>query len=191
MTSPLDLAMGGLAQASGLSLVTGGLLVLREFTPVPAAGGVLPPPKVDVRLTFDASTLAADAILTSGDLVEETSLQTALLLSLFTDARASAEQLERFGGDQPRGWWGDAHSKIDGDQFGSLLWLLEREVDTTETLNRAREFASQAVAWIVDQGLAASVDVEAEYLSAGVLALRVSPQRAALPRERFAFVWEP
>lgn len=189
MTSPLDIAMGGLGQASGLSLATGGLLVLREFTPfgAPVVGEV---PKVDVRLLFDGQALDGDVLLASGDLVEENSLQTALLLSLFTDRRATPEQLQRFGGDNPRGWWGDADATVPGDAFGSHLWLLEREIELQETLNRAREYGEQAVEWIIEDGLAESIAVVAAYPQRGVLALQVTPERARGTRERFAFVWE-
>lgn len=189
MTSPLDLALGGLGQMSGLSLTTGGLLVLREFTPIVGATGVLRP-RIDARLLFDTSTLDGDVLLLAGDLLAENSLQTALLLSLFTDRRATRDELERFGGDDPRGWWGDVDAQVPGDQFGSRLWLLEREVDTDETLNRARAYAEEAVAWVVEDGLAESIPVAAEYLRPGVLALQISPVRARADRERFAFVWE-
>lgn len=189
MTTPLDLVTGGLGQASGLSLVTGGLLIVREITAI-SGSTLLVPPKVDVKLAFDVLTLDGDVSLQSGDLVAENSLQTALMLSLFTDRRASAEQLERFGGDQPRGWWGDADARVAGDEFGSLLWLLEREVQSAETLNRAREYAEQAVAWIIEDGIAQEIPVLAEFPRTNMLALQISPVRARGPRERFAFVWE-
>jgi len=190
MTSPLDLVTSGLGQASGLSLASGGLLVLREFTPFSRAGTVTVP-KVDVRLVYDRTQLEGDVLLEAGDLVDESSLESALLLSLFTDARATVEELERYGGENPRGWWGDADAVVPGDIFGSKLWLLEREVDTRETLARAREYAEQAVAWIVADGLADSVPVLAEYPRRNMLALQVSPMRTRTPgRERFAFVWE-
>lgn len=188
MTAPLDLVSGGLGQASGLSLVTQGLLVISELTPV-FAGGVLGPAKIDVRLAWDLTALDSDVRLSSGDLEAENGLATALMLSLFCDARASADQLERFGGDEARGWCLDSLAAVPGDQYGSLLWLLQREVQIPETLNRAREYAEQATRWLIDDGLADSVLVAAEYPQRGMLALQIEPVRARAPRERFAFVW--
>lgn len=191
MTSPLDLVTGGLGQASGLSLVTGGLLIITEVTTPFGGSGGAAPRRVDAKLVFSNEFGDADLPLELGDLTVENGLETALLLSLFTDQRASQEELERVGGDDPRGWWGDAYSKFAGDRFGSRLWLLERELQTPETLNRALEYARDAVQWLIDDRIARSVQVLAEFPSNGLLALQISPERASNePRERFAFVWE-
>jgi phage gp46-like protein len=185
----LDLVTRGLAQASGLSLTSGGLLVIRELPEAPgiqAAGR-----RVDARLVFDAGELAADLALVAGDLEADNGLETALLLSLFTDARASDEELARFGDTDPRGWWGDSESEFQGDVFGSKLWLLAREKQTNETLNRARDYAQQALDWLREDGIAERVAVDALYPRRGVLGLIVEIERARMPRDRFAFVFEP
>lgn len=145
--------------------------------------------RVDVRLTFDSDALAADVSIANGDLAADNGLETAMLLSLFCDARASREELEQFGGDDARGWWADGFSNIEGDGYGSKLWLLEREKETPETLRRAKEYAQQALRWLVEDEVAQSVTVEASWKARGVIALMIDVQRPSVPRERFAFVW--
>lgn len=192
MTSPLDFVSWGLSQASGLSLTTGGLLVLLDAGEGAAPGELAVPPKIDVQLIFDPleSVLDGDLAIENGDLVIENSLGTALLLSLFTDARASDEELARFGGDDPRGWWGDALATFERDRFGSKLWLLQRETQTTATLAKAKAYAEEALAWLITDGICDAVNVTALYPQRSLLGLVVDPVQARSVRQRFAFVWE-
>jgi phage gp46-like protein len=188
MTSPLDLVTGGLGQASGLSLTTGGLLLIQESSPViPGMGADAQ--RIDVRLVFDPSTGESDVLLVAGDLAKETGLATALLLSLFTDARADEKQLERYGGDDPRGWCLDAYARVPGDEYGSRLWLLQREAQIPENLNLARELAQQATAWMIADGVVDGFNILSDYPFRNWLALQIEPLRANAARERFAFVW--
>lgn len=190
MSSPIDLLTGGLIDAGGLALTTGGLLVARQV--VPGAGAVFTvPPRVDVKILFDLTDLLdGDIALEDGDLVVENSLGSALLISLFTDRRADADELARFGGDDPRGWWADSLALVPGDECGSKLWLLQREKQTAETLQRAREYTEQALAWLIEDGICERVNVEALYPRDRLLGLIVEPVRARATNERFAFVWE-
>ena len=195
MSSGLSLITGGLFKPSGLSLVTQGLIVLASPGSSFVSGAPILP-TIDVLLAFDPNTLAGDIAIENGDLARETSLRTAVLLSLFTDRRATPEELARFGGDDARGWWGDSIAEVDGDQFGSKLWLLGREKVLPETLNRAREYARQALSWLVEDGVASEVRVEAAWLDdlvervpRGFLALGIEIQKPTDVPERYALVW--
>lgn len=126
--------------------------------------GVGQPPRFDVRL--DGADLATDD-----------GLQTAVLLSLLTDRRAEADDLLPDGGTDRRGWWADAYPDVEGDRIGSRLWLLAREKDTATTLQRAREYAEEALAWLLEEGVARRVQVTAERVRSGVLGLRIEIQR--------------
>lgn len=193
----LDLLTRGLRSASGLSLVTKGLLggapqqvvvISQAFADAKDELGDL---KVDMRLLFSPENFEADLQLFAGDLAADDTLETAILLSLFTDARATEDELVRFGGADPRGFWGDSLAEIEGDRFGSKLWLLAREKQTAETLNRARDYATEALAWLIEDGIADEVPIEADYPQRGLLALGVEVVQARVPRQRFAFVWAP
>jgi phage gp46-like protein len=193
--SGLSLVTGGLFPTSGLSLTTGGLLVLAS-SGSSFSGTAALLPTLDALLAFDLDMLAGDIAIDSGDLARETTLQTAVLLSLFTDRRATADELARFGGDDARGWWGDELAEVDGDEFGSKLWLLSREKTLPETLNRAREYARQALAWMIEDDVASSVAVEAAWLDTlvprmprGILALGIEIVKPTDVPERYALVW--
>jgi phage gp46-like protein len=65
-------------------------------------------------------------------------LDTAVILSLFTDRRALDSDDIPKNSDR-RGFWGDAYPLVENDQWGSRLWTLHRAKATNETLRVARE----------------------------------------------------
>jgi len=119
---------------------------------------------------------SGDVVVVNSDLLTDDSLETAVLVSLFTDRRASVEQLPAGETDQ-RGYWGDIVPPVEGDTIGSLLWLLAREKATSETLSRAREYCQEALAWMIDDKIATSVDVAAEWIRAGVMGIAIQINR--------------
>lgn len=117
--------------------------------------------------------------LSGFDMAADDGLHTAVLLSLFTDARASATDLTPDGSDDLRGWWADAWAEIDGDQFGSRLWLLDREKLLPEVAIRADGWARDALAWMIDDGIASDVVVNATIAQPSLLQLTIEIVRAA------------
>lgn len=145
----------------------------------------------DIALAFD-DFRGGDLVLSGQDLARDDGLESAVLLSLFTDRRATTEQL-RAGDDKSdlRGWWGDFNPPADGDQSGSLLWLLAREKQSRETLARARQYAQQALAWMIEDRVASTITVTTEYGAPGVMHIGVDIDRPAGPRltYRYDFEW--
>lgn len=78
-------------------------------------------------------------------------LETAIVVSLFSDRRAYADEV----GDpmRRRGWIGDLVSETPGDRHGSGLWLYEQSRGTQATVTGVRSEADQAVHWMVEDGL--------------------------------------
>ncbi len=94
-----------------------------------------------------------------------------VMVSLLSDARAAAgDTLPDTSGDpvDRGGWWGDTYSGevgsagIDGDRWGSLLWLHRRSRVRVETAQQVRSRVESALAWLVSDGLAERVDVETQ-----------------------------
>ncbi|EGJ49057.1 phage GP46 family protein [Desulfocurvibacter africanus] len=114
-----------------------------------------------------------DLALDGFDLAADGSLRTAVILSLLCDRRAEEDDEIPDGTTFRRGWWADAYSETEGDRWGSRLWLLRRSKQLPETLRKAREYAEEALAWLVEDGVATSVSVTAEVVRNGVLGLLV------------------
>lgn len=105
-------------------------------------------------------------VVAGGDLATDDSLRTAVNISLGTNRRArddDALPADLGGGPADRGgWWGDLLVDDDappGDLIGSRLWLLAREKLTPATQRRAEAMCSEALDWMIQTRVAASVEV--------------------------------
>lgn len=113
-------------------------------------------------------------------LLKDSTLSTAVIVSLLTDRRAEPDdrlpvETPRTGsiGPDRRGWCGDALSDIAGDRIGSRLWLLVREKQTEETRRRAEAYIHEALQWLVTDKVVSTIDVAAEWSSIGRLDARI------------------
>lgn len=97
----------------------------------------------------------SDLVLEGGDLKLANGLSEAVLVSLFSDARASADDIETEQLSEPRGWWGEDPP----DRFGSKLWLLSRAKMTELTVLQARDYCVEALAWLRTLDIAEEVTV--------------------------------
>jgi phage gp46-like protein len=123
------------------------------------------------------------------DLAPDDGLETAVIISIFSDRRITDEDLPDLETNK-RGWWADAVSAIPNDQIGSRLWLLEREKRTTETLRRSEEYIDEGLAWMLEDGVAESIEVSSSYDSFGQLISLVEILRPAQSVQRYQVLWE-
>ncbi len=100
-------------------------------------------------------------------------LYSAILVSLLTDRRALLDDKIPDDNGLPspippnrRGWAGDALASPQGDRIGSRLWLLQREKVTEETRQRAITYTKEALEWLIEDGLAKTVTVDASWNAA-------------------------
>ncbi len=121
------------------------------------------------------------------DIAMDASLETAVIISLFTDARAGDDDELPAGEKNPRGWWGDDLNDIPGDITGSKLWLLCREKQQTRVVKRAEEYARVALAWLVEDGLASKVVVEGSIPRAGWLGLSITIHRPSRKEANYKY----
>jgi phage gp46-like protein len=134
---------------------------------------------MDLGLTFTDVFIgntgpSSDLSITKGDFTPDNGLMTSVIISLFTDRLAEDDDFIPDGTGNRRGWWGDA--PLDGDNtgetqylIGSRLWLLRREKQTTNTLNRGIIYCKEALQWMLDDEVAQHIDVQAQWGSTGNL----------------------
>lgn len=145
----------------------------------------------DIKTFFFNANEAADYALSSLLLTADSGLTTAVILSLFTDARAQVDDAIPHGDSDRRGWWGDAFPVVAGDSLGSRLWLVWPGKQTPDNLLRARGFAEEALQWMVTDGVVRAVTVAASNPRDGLLALAITiekPDGEALAL-RFESLW--
>lgn len=139
---------------------------------------------MDMLLTFDGKKF--DLGIFKNDFKTDDGLETAVIISLFTDARCSLEELPAEEKSK-RGWWGDAIPEVDGEITGSKLWLLRREKQTDETRKRAKDTCEEALAWMIEDKLAEQIIVETEWVEAGFLGIKITIQR---PKGQLVFKYK-
>jgi phage gp46-like protein len=132
-----------------------------------------------------------ELVLSGFDLARDDGLETAVIISLFTDRRASAEQMPvELPQDDLRGYWGDISNAMPSDQTGSLLWLLAREKQLPQILGRAQQYCRDALAWMVEDLVATRVEVNAEFVAKGWMLILVDIFRPTGSPVRYRFNYE-
>jgi len=145
----------------------------------------------DITIQWDSAVSRGDWILADGDLLTGSDLVTSMLLSLFTDAMAAPDDVIPDGTGDPRGWWGD---QFEPDApIGSKLWLLDREKQTQQTLNRAYDYIAEALQWLIDDGVVGRFDIQVQWVRASFLGAQVmayAPSGAPLYTGQYLWAWK-
>lgn len=114
----------------------------------------------DIALEFNQTTKEYDTSVLNGDLKQCDDLESAVIISLFTWARAEADEVPE---NSPRyGWFGDKVDPDSYDTIGSKLYLLKREKITAQSIMRAEEYIEQALAWMIEDSVASDVSATVE-----------------------------
>jgi len=110
-------------------------------------------------LAKTAETLGpADMQVQGNALLRDPGLETAVLISLFSDARAAND--DALPGTQKLrgGYFG---SLLVGFNFGSKLWLLGRSKIDATTLKLAEQYAQEALEWMITDSIAETIEATA------------------------------
>ena len=136
----------------------------------------------DDRGGFDISIDPA-----TGDLALTAGFDTSLKMSLFEERRANREEM--VPSERRRGWWAAEISDPEGFEIGSKLWLLDQARLTQETLNKAIDYARQALEWMVLDNHVESVEVTGELQPATII-LTINLLRDGSRVDSFSFdIW--
>ncbi|MDH0640612.1 phage GP46 family protein [Pseudomonas sp. GD03860] len=137
-------------------------------------------------------TEAGGALVLSGfDLARDDGLETSVIISLFTDRRASSEQIPaELPQDDLRGYWGDVSNASPSDQTGSFLWLLAREKQLPQVLSRAQQYCREALAWLIEDLVATRIEVSAEFIAQGWMLILIDIYRPTGSPVRYRFNYE-
>lgn len=128
--------------------------------------------KNDTNLFTDIELLYRDekgyydlAITGTGDLKADNSFDTGVNLALFTDGRADKSEVSN--PEDQRGTIVDMFT--NGYRNGSKLWLLEQSRLDAGAVNRAIDYAKNALKYFVDLSLVQKISVDGYLTSKGVV----------------------
>lgn len=140
----------------------------------------------DITTVWTVERSQGDWKLSGPDLQSGSDLATAVLLSAFTDRTANPDDVIPDGTGDPRGWWGDQGETVP---IGSRLWLLDRAKQNDDTLTRAHDYLTECLKWLIDDGVAARVDVLVEWTRTSMLGANIVVRRTDGTTESVAFSW--
>lgn len=144
---------------------------------------------MDLQIEWDSAAFRGDWAVTPGDLALGVDVQTAVLLSLFTDRIAPPDWMPPVGSPGGRrGWWGDSY---EPSPIGSRLWTLNRAVKTdgTTLLAMAKDYCNEALQWLVDSSVAASISVVTFWASRRVIGIAITVTAPKSPPQTFSYQW--
>ncbi|CQJ56546.1 phage GP46 family protein [Yersinia intermedia] len=101
------------------------------------------------------------------------SLTRAVIISLFTWRRADPDD----DSEQPMGWWGDSYPTIQNDRIGSRIYLLQRTTLTSKTVELARGYLEQALAWLKDDGVVSRIAINVQRRGNEILTAEITLYR--------------
>ncbi len=144
-----------------------------------------------IKLEYSNDDQRCDLVRTGeANLDTDEGLETAMTISLFTDARAQEADDVDIEQDR-RGWWAETFLDQPGP-LGSRLWLLHRSKLTRENLILAGTYARESLLWMIEARVASDVLVTSEKMSGrnDVAILTVKIQRPRKTAPRFESKWE-
>lgn len=138
-----------------------------------------------------------DIGLSGSDVLADDGLETAVILSLYVDRRATEDDELPDNTLSRGGFFGDAIAEIANDQRGSRLWLLRRETRRDVVLEKARTYCREALQWLLEDGVASSVDIATAFLD-GIepgetvlqIVITIYQPTGGPARFKFAYNWE-
>lgn len=172
--------------------IADGTLALRTVDEALVSGGLdvpfVPTSAGDIATFWEPALSHADWEMQGTQLAAGSDLDTSLIISLFTDRLAAADDDIPDGTNDRRGWWGDTGEAYP---IGSRLWLLERAKLTADAPLRAKNYCAEALQWMIDDGVVATIDIQTGIILPSMLAVQIVLYRQDGTRisRNFAWVW--
>ncbi|RKZ80979.1 MAG: hypothetical protein DRQ35_01185 [Gammaproteobacteria bacterium] len=116
----------------------------------------------------------------SGDIDTDETLDTAILMSLFEEARATSSEIP--ASEQRRGWIGN--ETTPSFEQGSKAWEFEQERITGSILAELGVVINNSLSKLVEEGIAVSVSVLTPYLRNGTVIVPIDIGRDGSQVER-------
>jgi phage gp46-like protein len=141
---------------------------------------------MDISTVWVSSSASADWQLAGSVLASGNDLDTALIISIFSDRIAGPDDVIPDGTTNPRGWCLD-----DSVPLGSRLWLLQRAKQIPETARRARDYIVEAIQWMVDDGVVAKFDTNVQWIGVGRLGAQIIAymRDGSTMTKKYAWAW--
>jgi phage gp46-like protein len=121
------------------------------------------------------------------DVISDPGLETAILISLLSDKRASSDDvIPDLVADNRRGWWADA---LQDKKIGSKLWLLAREKTSAKLPSAIEDCINDALRWLITDGVAKATTCTVTRVSTNGYRIVTKIERATKNNIAFTFYY--
>ncbi len=141
----------------------------------------------DIAITWDEQLCRGDWSMSGGDLASGSDLQTASLVSMFTDARVDEHVPPAPAGPPDRrGCWTDTYT---GWRIGSRLWTRQRLVKNQQTLTLITGDVKDCLNWLIAEGVVSRVDISASWINRTMIGVSITAHMPLADPQTFQFQW--
>ena len=137
--------------------------------------------------------MTGDFVMFGSALILGKDLETAVLISLFSEA--SADPGDIVPDSDPRGWWADSYATLEDpaltplpDGIGSKIWQIFRMIRNQDTLNWLRDQCLKSLHWMIVDGVASSIAAEPVFTSNGGVGVTITITSNGRPTV-FSYAW--
>lgn len=150
---------------------------------------------MDITTLWNTQAAHGDYMVVQAWLGSGSDLETAVLISLFSDRLANVDDVIVDSSDppDPRGWACDDLTQ----PIGSRLWLLERSTNNSQVPVDAKIYCTEALQWLITDGIAEKIDITCELQSPNgsgpkiMLAIQIVVWQQGQPTTfRYAYAWQ-
>lgn len=134
-----------------------------------------------------------DIKIKNGQFIVEDDLNTLVLTSQFSDARAETDDPVDPLRPEKRGYWGEFLMAINGRRWGSKYWLFIRNTVNSETVNSINVTGKSSVQHLKDNGIVETITVETERQGIDRIAQQITykePEAETATRVTFRNLWD-
>lgn len=115
-----------------------------------------------MQFIWNPTESEADIVVSDGTIQVDDGLEAAVLISIFSDARARDDDDMTGLSKDKRGWWADTFADATGANTGSRLWLRKRTAIGAKLLADVKQDIQDALQWLISDGVASAVSVTTE-----------------------------
>lgn len=119
---------------------------------------------IDIKMPYDEDKEYYDLTFTDkGDLQRDESFDTSINCALLTDGRADNSEVKHI--EKQRGTIVDIFTE---KRNGSKLWLLEQARANLDAKNRARDYAKNALNYLIEKGYVKDIEITSKLTQNGI-----------------------
>lgn len=115
---------------------------------------------IDISLNINDDGIYDISFTDTGDFLLDNSFETSIKSSIFLDRRADESEVQQ--PENRRGWFGNKELYSVDHEIGSKLWLaFTQKRNTVKTRNDAKGYMRDCLQWLIDDGHATEITVNA------------------------------